>query len=99
MLFSIASANDGYRGVQPSLRSFALLTRLLLSPRLYRRVDAAVDEDQVFCFEKCSARFARRFGLTLFGNPRSIRLRVDTAAAGKNDYRTIESIQKIACAV
>ena len=39
MLFSIASANDGYRGVQPSLRSFALLTRLLLAPRLEIDVD------------------------------------------------------------
>ena len=34
MLFSIASANVGYCGVQPKRRNFALLTRLLLSPRL-----------------------------------------------------------------
>src|SRR6266496_3349641 len=34
MLFSIASTNVGYRGVHPKRRNFALLTRLLLSPRL-----------------------------------------------------------------
>ncbi len=34
ILFSIASANVGYCGVQPNRRSLALLTRLLLSPRL-----------------------------------------------------------------
>jgi hypothetical protein len=33
MLFSIASANEGYCGVQPRVRSFALLTCLLLRPR------------------------------------------------------------------
>jgi hypothetical protein len=34
MLFSIASANVRYCGTQPRRRSFALLTRLLLAPRL-----------------------------------------------------------------
>src|SRR5438128_1925348 len=43
MLFSIASANVGYRGLQPRPRSFALLTRLLLSPRL--RCDGAFPID------------------------------------------------------
>src|SRR5262249_52878358 len=39
MLLSIASANVGYWRVQPRLRSFALLTRLLLFPRLRCPVD------------------------------------------------------------
>src|SRR5882757_2821719 len=38
-LFSIPSANVGYCRVQPRLRSFALLTRLLLSPRLRCALD------------------------------------------------------------
>jgi len=33
-LFSIPSAKLGYRGAQPIARNFALLTRLLVSPRL-----------------------------------------------------------------
>jgi len=63
------------------------------------RDDAAVGEEQVFCFKQCSTRLARRFGLTLFGDPRSISLRIDTGAACKNDYRSNESIEKIACAI
>src|SRR5437773_8965814 len=43
MLFSIASANVGNCGLQPRPRSFALLTRLLLSPRL--RCDVAFPID------------------------------------------------------
>jgi len=39
MLFSIASANVGYRGTQPRRRNFALLTRLLLAPRFEINVD------------------------------------------------------------
>ena len=34
MLFSMASTIVGYRGVQPTRRNFALLTRLFVSPRL-----------------------------------------------------------------
>ena len=39
MLLSMASAKVEYRGAQPRLRSFALLTRLLLSPRLRCCID------------------------------------------------------------
>src|SRR6266487_2154007 len=63
------------------------------------RDDTAMDEDEVLRFKQGSTRLARRFGLTLFGDPRSISLRIDTGAACKNDYRSNKSIEKIACAI
>ena len=42
MLFSIASANVGYCGVQPERRNLALLTRLLVFPRLREGSDFVI---------------------------------------------------------
>ena len=50
MLLSIPSANEGYRGVQPMPRNLALLTRLLVAPRLEVDVDLASDGTGRFSF-------------------------------------------------
>jgi hypothetical protein len=50
MLFSIASARFPYFGVHPRRRSFALLTRLLLEPRLRFDVDLPITGSGRFNF-------------------------------------------------
>src|SRR5205823_8397189 len=56
------------------------------------RHDAATGKDHLFCFQQDSSSLVGRLGLTLFGYPRSIALRVDARAAGKENCRSNKAI-------